>query len=358
MAYTNSNLVSYTKISPNRSVNRNHTIDKITIHHMAGNLSIETCGNVFASSSRQASANYGIGSDGRIGMYVEEKDRAWTSSNAANDNRAVTIEVANSSTGGDWPVSEKAYAALIKLCVDICKRNGIKKLNYTGDKSGNLTMHCWFAATSCPGPYLKARFADIANKVNAQLGQTEPEKPEKPAEVKKLYRVRKTWADASSQLGAFEILVNAKALVDKNPEYSVFDGAGKVVYAKAAPASKPVGKSVDELAREVINGKWGNGEARKKALTAAGYDYSAVQARVNAILKEGAHSEPAVTTKKITKGSTVRVNRGARTYTGVKLASFVYSRNHIVSELRGDRAVITYGGVVVAAVNVNDLTLV
>lgn len=295
MAYTNSSLVSYTKISPNRSVNRNHTIDKITIHHMAGNLSIETCGNVFASSSRQASANYGIGSDGRIGMYVEEKDRAWTSSSSSNDNRAVTIEVANSSTGGDWPVSDKAYESLIKLCVDICKRNGIKKLNYTGDKSGNLTMHCWFAATSCPGPYLKARFADIANKVNAQLGQTEPEKPEKPA---------------------------------------------------------------DELAREVIAGKWGNGDARKKALTAAGYDYSAVQARVNAILKGSSSSEPAATTKKIVKGSTVRVNRGARTYTGVKLASFVYNRNHIVSELSGDRAVITYGGVVVAAVNVNDLTLV
>lgn len=357
MTYTNSSLVSYTKISPNRSVNRNHTIDKITIHHMAGNLSIETCGNVFASSSRQASANYGIGSDGRIGMYVEEKDRAWTSSNAANDNRAVTIEVANSSTGGDWPVSEKAYASLIKLCVDICKRNGIKKLNYTGDKSGNLTMHCWFAATGCPGPYLKARFADIANKVNAQLGQAEDKKPEKPTEVRKLYRVRKTWSDASSQLGAFEILANAKAIADKHLEYSVFDEAGKVVYTRSAPAPKPAGNSVDELAREVIAGKWGNGDARKKALTAAGYEYSTIQARVNAILKKGPQSENS-TTKKITKGSTVRVNRGARTYTGVKLASFVYNRNHIVSELSGDRAVITYGGVVVAAVNVNDLTLV
>ena len=95
MAYTNSSLVTYKKLSPNRNSPRNHKIDTITIHCMAGNLTVETCGNLFAASSRQASSNYGIGSDGRIALYVEEKDRSWASSNAANDNRAVTIEVAN-----------------------------------------------------------------------------------------------------------------------------------------------------------------------------------------------------------------------------------------------------------------------
>lgn len=166
---SNSKLVDYTRISPNKTSPRRNTIKKITIHHMAGNLSVETCGNVFAPSSRQASSNYGIDTDGRVGMYVEEKDRAWTSSSPENDNQAVTIEVANDQIGGNWHVSDKAYNKLIDLCVDICQRNGIKKLNFTGDKTGNLTMHCYFASTSCPGPYLKSKFPDIAAKVNARL---------------------------------------------------------------------------------------------------------------------------------------------------------------------------------------------
>lgn len=169
---SNSPLVDYVKISPHRNSPRNHKIDKITIHHMAGNLSVETCGSVF--QSRRASSNYGVGTDGRVGMYVEEKDRSWASSNGANDNRAVTIEVANSSSGGNWPVSDKALAKTIDLCVDICKRNGIPRLNFTGDKTGNLTMHCYFAATACPGPYLKSKFKYIADEVNKRLGGAEP----------------------------------------------------------------------------------------------------------------------------------------------------------------------------------------
>lgn len=166
---SNSALVNYTRISPNRTSPRKDTIKKITIHHMAGNLSVETCGSVFAPTSRQASANYGIGTDGRVGMYVEEKDCAWTSSNADNDNQAVTIEVANDEIGGQWHVSDTALAKLIDLCVDICQRNGIAKLNYTGDKTGNLTMHKWFAATACPGPYLESKFPYIAEEVNKRL---------------------------------------------------------------------------------------------------------------------------------------------------------------------------------------------
>lgn len=103
-------------------------------------------------------------------MYVEEKDRAWTSSSPDNDNQAVTIEVANNTLGPNWTVSDKAMASLIDLCVDICKRNGIQRLNFTGDKTGNLTMHCYFKSTLCPGPYLKSKFPYIASEVNKRLG--------------------------------------------------------------------------------------------------------------------------------------------------------------------------------------------
>lgn len=166
---SNSPLVDYIKISPNSTNPRKDTIKKITIHHMAGNLSVEACGNVFAPASRKASSNYGVDSKGRVGMYVEEKNRAWTSSNAANDNQAVTIEVANDEIGGDWHVSDVALNKTIELCVDICKRNGIKKLVYTGDATGNLTRHNMFAATNCPGPYLQSKFPYIADEVNKRL---------------------------------------------------------------------------------------------------------------------------------------------------------------------------------------------
>ena len=166
---SNSPLVDYTKISPNRTSPRNHAIDRITIHHMAGNLSVESCGNVFAPSSRQASSNYGIDSEGRVGMYVEEKDRSWCSSSGDNDHRAVTIEVADNAGAPGWGCSEKAMNKLVELCADICRRNGIARLNYTGDTSGNLTMHKWFATTDCPGAYLESKFPWIAYQVNKIL---------------------------------------------------------------------------------------------------------------------------------------------------------------------------------------------
>ena len=150
---SNSSLVNYIKLSPNYSSRNGSKITKITIHHMAGDLSVEVCGNVF--QNREASANYGIGSDGRVGLYVEECNRAWTSSSYDNDRQAITIEVANDSGAPNWHVCNKAMEKLIDLCVDICKRNGIKKLNYTGDKAGNLTMHKMFTATVCPRPVFR-----------------------------------------------------------------------------------------------------------------------------------------------------------------------------------------------------------
>ena len=152
MSVSNSSLVSYIKISPNKTVSRNKKVTKITIHHCAGNLSLETIGNIFSNVNAQASANYGIDSNGRVGLYVDEKDRAWTSSSASNDHQAITIEVANDEISGNWYVSDKALNKLVDLCVDICNRNGIKKLGYTGDVSGSLTRHNMFASTVCPRP--------------------------------------------------------------------------------------------------------------------------------------------------------------------------------------------------------------
>ena len=170
--------ISYINISPNKTSPRNHKIDTITIHCMAGNLSIERCGEGFAKASRKASSNYGIGSDGRIGMYVEEKDRSWCSSSSANDNRAVTIEVANdggAETG--WHVSDKAMSSLLDLVTDICKRNGIDKLVWSDIKSDrvnhkngcNMTVHRDYAAKACPGDYLYGKHKWIADQVNARL---------------------------------------------------------------------------------------------------------------------------------------------------------------------------------------------
>ena len=174
---SNSALVNYTLISPNKNHPRNHVIDTITIHHMAGNLSVERCGQLFQDPKKQGSSNYGIGSDGRIALYVDEGDRAWTSGNRANDNRAVTIEVANDMIGEPWSISDAAYKSLIALVADICKRNNIRKLMWHNDKKligkidvQNMTVHRWFQSTSCPGTYLMNMMGNIARDVNIALG--------------------------------------------------------------------------------------------------------------------------------------------------------------------------------------------
>lgn len=185
---SNSPLVNYTKISPNKTSPRNHAIDTVTIHCVVGQCTVETLGNIFADSSCDASANYGIGPDGRIGMYVEEKDRSWCSSNASNDHRAVTIEVASDTTH-PYAVTDAAYNALIRLLTDICMRNDIKELKWKGDKSligqpdkQNMTVHRWFANKECPGQYLYSRHAKIAAAVNERLGCIEKPKETKPTQ--------------------------------------------------------------------------------------------------------------------------------------------------------------------------------
>lgn len=177
---SNSPLVSYTKISPNKTSPRNHKIDTITIHCVVGQCSLETLGNIFSSPSTQASCNYGISYDGKVGMYVEEKDRSWCSSNRENDNRAITIEVASDATH-PYAVKKAAYDTLIDLLVDICKRNGIPKLLWKADKNlighidkQNMTVHRWFEYKDCPGEYLYSRHGEIARLVNQRLSKGTP----------------------------------------------------------------------------------------------------------------------------------------------------------------------------------------
>ena len=193
--------------SPNRSSPRMSKIDTITIHCMAGNLSVESCGALFEKSSRKASSNYGIGSDGRIACYVGEEDRSWCSSNKDNDNRAITIEVANDG-GADtgWHVSNKAYKSLIRLLVDICRRNNIDKLVWSDRKDDrvnhkngcNMTVHRDFANKSCPGDYLYSLHSKIADDVNRCFGVFH--------EDKKIYRV---------QVGSYSVKKNAIDLKNK-----------------------------------------------------------------------------------------------------------------------------------------------
>lgn len=311
---SNSPLVVYTKLSPNHSGQRTHGIDRITPHCVVGQLSCERICDCFPAG-RGASCNYGIGTDGRISLCVEEKNRSWCSSSNANDQRAVTIECSSDKTA-PYAMTDAVYAALIDLCTDICKRNGKKKLLWFGDKDKTLayepkademiiTVHRWFANKSCPGDWLYSRLGDLAAKVTSRLGGKTPQ----PSPSGTLYRVQtgayKNKANADSQLakvkaasfdtymvkagGLYKIQVGAYSKKENADDMAAkLKAAGFDTYITTekgeAVTSSTAKKSVEEIAREVIAGKWGNGEERKKRLIAAGYDYATIQAKVNALL--------------------------------------------------------------------------
>jgi N-acetyl-anhydromuramyl-L-alanine amidase AmpD len=252
MAFTNSSLVSYTKISPNRTKNRNHAIDTITIHCYVGNVTVERAGAGFANPLRGASCNYVIGADGRIGLIVEEKDRSWCTSSPENDHRAVTIECA-SDTKHPYAVNAAVYNSLIKLVADICKRNGIKKLLWKADKKligqvnkQNMTVHRWFKNKDCPGEYLYSRHGEIAAKVNKLLGVIESNVAEKNSGI--VYTVKK--GDTLSKIAAaYNITVAMLAEYNgiSNPNKISIGQAIKIPAASApAPAyfKKYTGNSV------------------------------------------------------------------------------------------------------------------
>lgn len=406
---SNSSLVSYTRISPNRNSPRNHAIDTISIHCVVGQLSVEKIGNIFASSSAGCSSNYGIGSDGRIGMYVEEKDRSWCTSSKPNDNRAVTIECA-SDTMAPYAVNDKVYRSLINLLVDICQRNGIKALKWQGNKAlighvdkQNMTVHRWFANKSCPGDYLYNLHGQIAAEVNRRLGASSGSavKPQQAGgtttektiwnylsekglndfavagimgnlfaesgldsrNLQNTFEKRLGMTDeqytAAVDNGSYTNFVRdsagyglaqwtywsrKQALMDHAKKRNVSIGdldmqleffwteiqgyrlvmnvlrnAGSVIeasdavltgyekpkdqgmamkkkragygqkyyerYARKTTSGKNPEKGIDQIAHEVVAGKWGNGSNRKKRLEAAGYNYAQVQAAVNKICK-------------------------------------------------------------------------
>ncbi len=258
---------------------RGYKVCKITPHHMAGVLSAEACGRIFQNANRQASSNYGIGNDGKIACYVGEENRAWTSSNRANDCQAITIEVSNSSVGGQYPISEAAWKSLVRLCVDICKRYNFR-LTYDGTPNGSLTRHNMFANTNCPGAYLQSKFPELVKEVNSQL-EGNSSVPSTPSNVSK-----------SNEEIAAEVIAgkwgngDTRKIALTNAGYN-YNAIQSIVNAKLSgnsTTSKPTLKSIDEVAREVINGAWGNGQDRFNRLAAAGYDGNAVQNRVNEIL--------------------------------------------------------------------------
>lgn len=264
-------------MSPNHSGSRYNSISKITIHHMAGNLSIETCGNVFLNPNRQASSNYGIGSDGRIACYVDEENHPWTSANWENDDRAITIEVANSETGGDWPISQEAYASLIRLCADICNRYGIYPY-YDGTPSATLTEHCMFVATNCPGPTIHAMQVNhvIENDIRAAMagGAISTPQSTQPAsgdvEDLALRAIAGEFGNGDARRAALGDM------------YSAVQSRINEMYGGVTATTD---YSIDAIAYRVIAGEFGNGVDRINALAAAGYDNVAVQQRVNEILQ-------------------------------------------------------------------------
>lgn len=316
MGYTNSSLVSYTKLSPNHSGQRTHTIDRITPHCVVGQLSAETICACFMSPSRQASCNYGIGTDGKVSLCVEEKNRSWCSSSNANDQRAVTIECASDKTE-PYAMNDKVYESLVALCTDICKRNGKKKLLWIANKDEALnytpkademliTVHRWFANKSCPGNWLYAKLGVLATRVTSNLNVAVT-----PAtKTDTLYRVQvgaysvKNNADVQLQkvkaagfdtymvkvgslykiqVGAYSQKENAENML-KKLKAKGFDAFITTQSGTAVSAATTPKKSIDTIAREVIRGLWGNGKEREKKLQAAGYDYKAVQKRVNKLL--------------------------------------------------------------------------
>ena len=307
MSYSNSSLISYTNLTNHNSGLRTHSIDRITPHCVVGQWSAKKIADYFATTNKEASCNYGIGTNGDISLSVEEKNRSWCSSSNANDQRAITIECA-SDTSYPYTMNDAVYNSLIKLCIDICKRNGKTKLIWIDDKNTALgyvpkdgemllTVHRWFANKSCPGEWLYSRLSDLANKVTSNL-EGEPSKEET---TDTLYKVQvgayKSKANATTRVNNLKIAGVDACIIESNGLYKVQAGSfkDKANAEKMVTKIKGLGydcfivgeniKTIDELASEVIKGLWGNGKDRKKRLTDAGYDYNKVQAKVNELMK-------------------------------------------------------------------------
>lgn len=319
---SNSKLVTCTVKSPNHSGKRTHSIDRITPHCVVGQLSASSIGGCFTNPSRQASCNYGIGTEGGICLIVDEDNRSWCSSSNANDQRAVTIECASDKTD-PYAMNSTVYNKLIDLCEDICRRNGKTKLVWISDKNKalsynpasnemQLTVHRWFANKSCPGDWLFSRLGDVAKTVTARLSGAGDSGNKSDA----LYRVQVgaysirsnadnmlakikakgfdafvTQVDGmyKVQVGAYSVKANADAQLKKikNAGFDAFITTKSGTQVSSSASTKK--KSNAEIAKEIYYGTcsdprwstWGNGDTRRERLKAAGYDYNAVQKEVS-----------------------------------------------------------------------------
>lgn len=314
---SNSGLVVYTKLSPNHSGQRTHSIDRITPHCVVGQLSCESICGCFTSPEREASCNYGIGTDGRISLCVEEKNRSWCSSSNANDQRAVTIECSSDKTA-PYAMTDAVYAALIDLCTDICKRNGKSKLLWFGDKNKTLayepkademiiTVHRWFANKSCPGDWLYNRLGDLAAKVTSRLGGGS----QQPSGT--LYRVQtgayKQKANADAQLAKVKAAGFDTYMVQAGGYYKIQVGA----YSKKA-----------------------NADAMAAKLKAAGFDTYITTEQGKAVSSSGSAAAS------LAVGDKVKLASNAPVYgSSTKFFSWVYSSTLYVREISGNRIVIS-----------------
>lgn len=314
---SNSGLVVYTKLSPNHSGQRTHSIDRITPHCVVGQLSCESICGCFTSPEREASCNYGIGTDGRISLCVEEKNRSWCSSSNANDQRAITIECSSDKTA-PYAMTDAVYAALIDLCTDICKRNGKSKLLWFGDKNKALayepkademiiTVHRWFANKSCPGDWLYNRLGDLATKVTSRLGGGS----QQPSGT--LYRVQtgayKQKANADAQLAKVKAAGFDTYMVQAGGYYKIQVGA----YSKKA-----------------------NADAMAAKLKAAGFDTYITTEQGKAVSSSGSAAASLAVGDKVKLASNAPVYGSSK-----KFSSWVYSSTLYVREISGNRIVIS-----------------
>lgn len=338
MAYTNSPLVTYTRLTKNRTSPRSHIIDTITVHVWVGQVTAKQGCDYFATTDRQVSSNYVVGYDGSIGLSVEEKNRSWCSggrdkngneikvngiSGRDNDHRAVTIEVASDSKE-PYAITDAAYNSLIKLIADICKRNKIKKLLWEGNKSlvgniarQNMTVHRWFANKSCPGTYLYNKHSEIVKLVNKMLEADSVTASPKPVESTSDFRVGDTVNFTGTKHYTSSNGVNGKTCKPGKAKITALSTTGK--YRVHIVAVKGGSSNV----------------------------YGWVDATL--ITRENAN---------LAVGARVKVNEGAKTYTGGTLKPFVYKTVYDVISMSGNRVVIGIGKAVTAAVHKKDLTVV
>lgn len=302
MSYSNLAAAKYAADTSNYTQGRRgYKICKFTPHHMAGVLTAEQCGKVFAKPSRNASSNYGIGNDGTIACYVDEENRGWASSSSANDCQAITVEVSNCEVGGDWKISDAAWNSLVNLAVDVCRRYNFR-LNYDGTPNGSLTTHDMFKKTTCPGPYLKRRMGELAFVVNSILDgekpapvnsnsiKTENHQIGEKVNINGIYKASNSTNKLNPSKSSGTITRIIKGAL--NP-YLLDNGLGWVNDNCITNGTVAAKKDIHTIAEEVVKGVWGTGTDRKNRLQAAGYDYTAVQAEVNKIVTGKSNPAPA-----------------------------------------------------------------